>query len=172
MSLIWLHTWEEPGKVVLLCATNSQSLEEKFLFCTETLGNWPWATGLQVPWGSQGKLQIFLDRELLLFRKTQWIFWWVTDASIVENSPDKPLCWPEMTRPWHQVSVFIIYRIVLKSVHRGCHKKTFRICIFPPKSTSICHLVENPLPFCYVLRFLSFNFVNFLIHRKKSPMNF
>lgn len=48
-------------------------------------------------------------------KKKQQIFWWVTDAFIVENSPDKLLCWPEMTRPWHAASAFRIDRRVAKA---------------------------------------------------------
>lgn len=46
-------------------------------------------------------------------KKKQHIFWWVTDAFIVENSPDKLLYWPEMTRPWHAASSFRIYRTAI-----------------------------------------------------------
>lgn len=48
-------------------------------------------------------------------KKKQQIFWWVTDAFIVENSPNKLLCWPEMTRPWRAASAFGIYRTCYKS---------------------------------------------------------
>lgn len=165
MSLTWLHTWEAPDKVVLLWATNNQSLEEQ---CTclaqKVLGFGLGELGYTFLWEVKENSRFFFRDNCFFFRKAQQIFWRATDASIVENSPDKPLCWPEMTR---QVSVFRIYRIVIKSAHRGRHKK-FRNCIFSPKSTSIWHLVGNPLPFYYTLKLLNFNFVIYFFFTRKS----
>lgn len=47
-------------------------------------------------------------------------------------------------------------------------QKRFRGCIFPLKSTSICHLVKNSLLFYCVLRLYIFNFV-IIFHRKNLP---
>lgn len=52
-------------------------------------------------------------------RKKQQIFWWVTDAFIVENSPDKLLYWPEMTRPWHAASSITIHRTATEADQTG-----------------------------------------------------
>lgn len=124
MSLTWIHRWEEPGKVVLLCSTNSQSLEEqRICFAQKALGTGLRELGYMFLGEVKENSRFFLTDNCFFLRKAQQIFWWVTHAFIVENFPDKALCWPEMTRPWYKVSVFRIYRIVIKSVQRGCHKK-------------------------------------------------
>lgn len=124
MSLIWLHTRGEPGKAVLLCATNSHSREEqRICFAQKVLEIGLGELGYMFLGEVKENSKFFLTDNCFFFRKAQQIFRWVAVAFIVENSPDKLLSWPEMTRPWHQVSVFRIYRIVIKSVHRGCQKK-------------------------------------------------
>lgn len=56
-------------------------------------------------------------------KKKQQIFWWVTDAFIVEKSPDKLLYWPEMTRPWHAASAFRTYRTATKADQTACGQR-------------------------------------------------
>lgn len=128
MPLIWLHTWEEPGKAMLLCAANSQDLEEQCIcFAQKVLWLGLGELGYMFLGEVMENSRFSLTGNCFFFRKAQQIFWWVTDASIVENSP---LCWPKMTRSWHQVSVFRIYRIIIKAVHTRCHKS---IQLFPTK---------------------------------------
>lgn len=158
---------EEMSKVMLLHGTNSQSLEERSVrFALKGLGTGLGELGYMLLGEVKENSTFFLTDTCLFVRKAQQIFWWVTDAFRVENSPDKLLYWPEMTRPWHQVSVFRIYRIVIKSVHKGCHKK--ERLYFPTEININSSLVEKPLPF------YCFKPLNFLIisHRKKSFMNF
>lgn len=49
-------------------------------------------------------------------KKKQQIFWWVTDVFIVENSPDKLVYRPDMTRPWHPTSVLGYTELLLKLI--------------------------------------------------------
>lgn len=100
-------------------------------------------------------------------KKKQQIFWWVTDAFIVEKSPDKLLYWPEMTRPWHAASAFRTYRTATKADQTACGQRekesdgdrtvwgTLTLGCFPlVKSTSIrclSRILFQQYPF--VLRF-------------------
>lgn len=52
-------------------------------------------------------------------KNTQQIFWWVTDALIVENSSDKLLFWPEMTTLICFLR-FRIYRTAAKADQTEC----------------------------------------------------
>lgn len=60
-------------------------------------------------------------------KNTQQIFWWVSDAFIVENSSDKLLSWPEMTT----LTCFLrlrIYRTAAKADQTECgHRECGRV---------------------------------------------
>lgn len=75
---------EEPGRVMLLSATNSQSLEE-LCACSaqKVLGIGLRELGYMFLGEVKENSRFFLTDNCFFFRKAQQVFWWVTDASIV-----------------------------------------------------------------------------------------
>lgn len=101
-------------------------------------------------------------------KKKQQIFWWVTDAFIVENSPDKLLYWPEMTTLTPCLCLGI-YRTAAKAAqtiergrvmetdqHQGRRLPAVSLSEINIRSLS---LQKSFLAVSFVLRFCTYSFV-------------
>lgn len=111
------------------------------------------------PPGSSGKAKESPDiwQTLASFvKKKQQTFWWVTDAFIIENSPDELLFWPEMTRPWHAPLAFSIQS---GSHWRGRMEKGRGISVEGPRPNQLPGILPESLSVSFVFGFLTSNFI-------------
>lgn len=158
---------------MLLCATNSQSLEEQSIrFVQKVLGTGLGELGQHLFLGEVKEYSRFFLTDTCLFCKKSSTIILMSYRCFYSSK----LSWQTtlLTRDDKALtSSFCLQNI--QNYYKICswrmQQKRFRGCIFPPKSTSICHLVENLLPFYCVLRLYTFNFV-IIFHRKKSSINF
>lgn len=157
---------------MLLCATNSQSLEERSIrFAQKVLG-----TGLGEPgYAFLGEVtensRFFLTGTRLFCQKSStnilmsyWCFysWKLSWQTTLLTRDDKAL-----TSSFCLQNTQNCYKICSQRMQQ----KRFEGCTSALKSTSICHLVKSPLPFYCLLRPYTFNFVIVFL-RKKSSINF